>query len=56
MMSKTGKHFKMGKFGTSPRSKAVRDSGPGPGSYKIPSRIVEAPKYLVKRDERYAYS
>ena len=44
------------KFGSEARERRVIDNGPGPGSYKIPTKIIEAPKYLLpKTDEQFAY-
>ncbi|CAI2366941.1 unnamed protein product [Moneuplotes crassus] len=47
--------FKNGKFGSEERIKIRTKIGPGPGSYKIPTKIVEAPSYLVTKDEKYAF-
>ena len=44
-----------GKFGTEPREKRIKNFVPGPGTYKIPTKIVEAPKYLVQSDEQFQY-
>lgn len=53
----SSKLFKNGKFGTSTRDKLKGDTGPGPGSYRIPSKIVEAPKYLFpNQDDSFAYT
>lgn len=49
------RHFKYGKFGTETREKHIANNSPGPGSYKIPWKIVEAPKYLVKSNEEFEY-
>ena len=50
------KLFKYGKFSNEQRERRVKEVTPGPGTYKIPSKIVEAPKYLFpSTDDKYAY-
>mmetsp|Transcript_1219 Transcript_1219/g.1347 ORF Transcript_1219/g.1347 Transcript_1219/m.1347 type:complete len:436 (+) Transcript_1219:168-1475(+) len=46
---------KRGTFGKEDRLRRVKSNVPGPGSYKIPTRTIEAPKYLVKGEEKYEY-
>jgi len=47
---------KNGKFSTGLRDSAKPNNGPGPGSYRIPTKIVEAPRYLLPNmDETYSY-
>ena len=50
------KLFKNGKFGKSNRNPKKSSMSPGPGAYKIPCKIVEAPKYLLPNaDDSFSY-
>lgn len=34
-------------FGTDKRHKPAKDSSPGPGAYKVPTKIADVPKYVI---------
>lgn len=37
------------------REKIFSNSGPGPGSYQVPTRIAEGPKYVLGLKESYEW-
>jgi Sperm-tail PG-rich repeat len=43
-------------FGSSTRGQLTREATPGPGTYKVPSRIQDVPHYLLpNRDAEFKY-
>ena len=43
-------------FGKEEKSKKIKDSSPGPGAYKVPSKISDLPQYAMpNRPEEYKY-
>lgn len=43
-------------FGTEEKSKRKKDTSPGPGHYKIPSKISDLPQYAMpNRSDEHKY-